>query len=212
MGLKQFKAGRWSSFTSEGLDGDTIQVSNMLTDRDGSLWIGTVSQGLRVVRDRRSDYYLSSDGLSGNVINAIYEDREHNIWVLTSEGLDRFRVPKVLTFSSREGMSSDFAGSVLAATDGTVWVGNHDALDEIHEGSVSSIREAEGLPGRRVTVLLEDHLGRLWVGTDNTLSVREGGKFHRLLRSDGSPVGTLQSLSKLEMTIYGEPWLRVSRG
>jgi signal transduction histidine kinase len=194
MGLKQFKAGHWSSFTSEGLDGDTIQVSNMLTDRAGSLWIGTVSQGLRVVRDRRSDYYRSSDGLSGNVINAIYEDRENNIWVLTSGGLDRFRVPKVLTFSSREGMSSDFAGSVLAATDGAVWVGNHDALDEIHEGSVSSIREAQGLPGRRVTVLLEDHLGRLWVGTDNTLSVREGGKFHKLLRSDGSPVGTLQSL------------------
>jgi signal transduction histidine kinase len=166
----------------------------MLTDRAGSLWIGTVSQGLCVVRDLRTDYYRSSDGLSGNVINAIYEDRENNIWVVTSGGLDRFRIPKVLTFSSREGMSSDYAGSVLAATDGNVWVGNHDALDEIHEGSVSSIREDQGLPGRRVTVLLEDHLGRLWVGADNTLSVREGGTFHRFLRSDGSPVGTLQSL------------------
>jgi len=194
MGLQQFKAGHWSPFASDGLDGETIQVNNMLTDRAGSLWIGTVSQGLCVVRDLRSDYYRSSDGLSGNVINAIYEDRENNIWVVTSGGLDRFRIPKVLTFSSREGMSSDYAGSVLAATDGNVWVGNHDALDEIHEGSVSSIREDQGLPGRRVTVLLEDHSGRLWVGADNTLSVREGGKFHRLLRSDGSPVGTLQSL------------------
>jgi signal transduction histidine kinase/ligand-binding sensor domain-containing protein len=194
MGLQQFKAGHWSSFTSDGLAGDTMQVNNMWTDRAGSLWIGTVSQGLCVVRDGRSDYYRSSDGLSGNVINAIYEDRENNIWVVTSGGLDRFRVPKVLTFSSREGMSSDYAGSVLAATDGNVWVGNHDALDEIHEGSVSSVREGQGLPGRRVTVLLEDHLGRLWVGADNTLSVREGGKFHKLLRSDGSPVGTLQSL------------------
>jgi signal transduction histidine kinase/ligand-binding sensor domain-containing protein len=194
MGLQQFKAGQWGSFTREGFNGEAIQVSNLLTDRAGSLWIGTVSQGLCVVRDRRSDCYRSSDGLSGNVINAIYEDRENNIWVVTSGGLDRFRIPKVLTFSSREGMSSDYAGSVLASTDGTVWVGNHDALDEIHQGSVSSIREAEGLPGRRVTVLLEDHSGRLWVGADNTLSVREGGKFHRLLRSDGSPVGTLQSL------------------
>jgi signal transduction histidine kinase/ligand-binding sensor domain-containing protein len=194
MGLQQFKEGHWSSFTSDGLDGETIQVSNMLTDRAGTVWIGTVSQGLCVVRDRRSDYYRSSDGLSGNVIRAIYEDRENNIWVVTSGGLDRFRIPKVLTFSSREGMSSDYAGSVLAATDGNVWVGNHDALDEIHEGSVSSIREAQGLPGRRVTVLLEDHLGRLWVGADNTLSVREGGKFHTLLRSDGGPIGTLQSL------------------
>src|SRR5271170_6034108 len=194
MGLQEFKTAHWSSFAGDGFDGSTLQINNLLRDRSGSLWIGTFSQGLCMVRDGRIDYFRSSDGLSSNVINAIYEDRENNIWVVTSGGLDRFRVPKVLTFSSREGMSSDYAGSVLAATDGSVWVGNHDALDEIHEGSVSSIREGQGLPGRRVTVLLEDHLGRLWVGADNTLSVREGGKFHRLLRSDGSPVGTLQSL------------------
>ena len=100
--------------------------------------------------------------------------------VVTSAGLDRFRVPKVLTFSSREGLSSDFEDSVLAGADGTVWVGNHDALDEIHDGAVSSVRAAQGLTGRRVTVLLEDHLGRLCVGTDNTLSVREGRRFHTL--------------------------------
>ncbi len=194
LGLQQFKSGHWSSFTSDGLDGDSMQVSNMLTDRSGMLWIGTVSKGLCLVRNHRTDYYRSSDGLSGNVINAIYEDRENNIWVVTSGGIDRFRLPKVLTFSSREGMSSDYAGSVLAASDGNVWVGNHDALDRIQEGSVSSVREGQGLPGRRVTVLLEDHLGRLWVGADNALSVREGGNFHRLSRSDGSPVGTLQSL------------------
>jgi signal transduction histidine kinase/ligand-binding sensor domain-containing protein len=194
MGLQQLKADHWTSFTSAGFDGSTLQISNMLTDRSGYLWIGTVSQGLCVVRDRRSDYFRSSDGLSGNVITAIYEDRENNIWVVTTGGLDRFRIPKVLTFSSREGLSSDYAGSVLAGSDGNVWVGNHDALDNIYEGSVSSIREDQGLPGRRVTVLLEDHLGRLWVGADNTLSVREGRKFHRLSRSDGSPVGTLQML------------------
>ena len=194
MGLQQFKADHWSSFTRDGLDGNTLQINNLLSDRSGSLWIGTVSQGLCVVRDRRIDYFRSSEGLSSNVIKAIYEDRENNIWVVTSGGLDHFRVPKVLTFASREGLSSDYAGSVLAGADGTVWVGNHDALDEIHEGAVSSIRAEQGLPGRRVTVLLEDHLGRLWVGADNTLSVREGGRFHTLSRSDGSPVGTLQAL------------------
>jgi signal transduction histidine kinase len=194
MGLQEFKTAHWSSFAGDGFDASTLQINNLLSDRSGSLWIGTVSQGLCVVRDRRIDYFRSSDGLSSNVINAIYEDRENNIWVVTSAGLDRFRVPKVLTFSSREGLSSDYAGSVAATADGTVWVGNHDALDEIHDGAVSSIRAAQGLPGKRVTVLLEDHSGRLWVGVDNTLSVREGGRFHRLSRSDGSPVGTLQGL------------------
>jgi signal transduction histidine kinase/ligand-binding sensor domain-containing protein len=194
MGLQEFKADHWNSFMSHAFDGSTLQINNLLRDHSDSLWIGTVSEGLCVVRDGRIDYFRSSDGLSSNVVNAIYEDRENNIWVVTSEGLDRFRVPKVLTFSSREGLSSDYAGSVVATNDGTVWIGNHDALDEIHAGEISSIRAAQGLPGKRVTVMLEDHLERLWVGVDNTLSVREGGKFHRLIRSDGSPVGTLQAL------------------
>jgi signal transduction histidine kinase/ligand-binding sensor domain-containing protein len=194
MGLQEFKAAHWSSFRGDGFDGSTMQIDSMFSDRSGSLWIGTVNQGLCVVQDRRIDYFHSSDGLSSNDINAIYQDREKNIWVVTSAGLDRFRVPKVLTFSSREGLSSDNAGSVVAAADGTVWVGNHDALDEIHDGAVSSIRAEQGLPGKRVTVLLEDHSGRLWVGVDNTLSVRDGGDFRTLTRTDGSPVGTLQRL------------------
>jgi signal transduction histidine kinase len=193
-GLQEFKTAHWSSFVSNGFDGSTLQINDLFSDRSGALWIGTVSQGLCVVRSRRIEYFRSSDGLTSNVINAIYEDRENNIWVVTSAGLDRFRVPKVLTFSSREGLSSDYAGSVVATRDGTVWVGNHDALDEIHDGAISSIRAKQGLPGRRVTVLLEDHLGRLWLGADNTLSVREGGRFHALSRGDGSPVGTLQGL------------------
>ena len=194
MGLEVFGADHLTSFTSGGFDGSKLQINNLLSDRSGSLWIGTVSEGLCVIRDRRVDYFRSSDGLSSDVINVIYEDWENNIWIVTSGGLDRFRVPKVLTFSSREGLSSDYAGSVVASADGTVWVGNHDALDEIHDGAVSSIRTEQGLPGRRVTVMLEDRLGRLWVGADNTLSVREGGRFHGLIRSDGSPVGTLQAL------------------
>ena len=106
MGLQEFKAASWSSFAEDGLDGSSLQINNLLGDRSGSLWIGTVSQGLCVVRDRRIDYFRYSDGLSSNVINAIYEDKENNIWVVTSAGLDRFRLPKVLTFSSREGLSS----------------------------------------------------------------------------------------------------------
>jgi ligand-binding sensor domain-containing protein len=148
--------------------------------------------GLRMSQYAHTSWRLQ-DGVFNGIPTAIVQTAD-GIWVVTSGGLDRFRVPKVLTFSSREGLSSDHAGSVVAATDGTVWVGNHDALDEIQDRTVSSVRAKQGLPGRRVTVLLEDHLRRLWVGVDNTLSVREGRRFHTLSRSDGSPVGTLQKL------------------
>jgi len=196
MGLQEFKNHQWSSLERVGFDGSNLKVDNLLRASDGSLWIGTFDQGIYVVRGQRVDHFSSADGLSSNVVNALYEDRERNIWVATSGGLDRFSAPRVIAFSSRDGLSSDYAGSILATREGAVWVGNHDALDRIQDGNVSSIRKEQGLPGGRVTVLLEGPAGHLWVGVDNTLSVREGSQFHSLARADGSLVGTLQRLIK----------------
>ncbi len=39
----------------------------------------------------RPMYFRESDGLSGDVIFSIFEDREGNVWVSTNGGLDRFR-------------------------------------------------------------------------------------------------------------------------
>ncbi len=60
--------------------------------------------------------------LSDDVVRAILQDREGNIWVGTNNGLDRFRktnlVPVVLPFKPQY--------AVLAAGDaGDVWVANH---------------------------------------------------------------------------------------
>ncbi|WP_263359087.1 sensor histidine kinase [Acidicapsa ligni] len=196
LGLQEFKDHRWNLFRKPGFDGSNLKVDNLLRARDSSLWIGTFDEGIFVVRGQRVDHFTTADGLSSNVVNDLYEDKEGNIWVVTSGGLDRFSAPRVITFSSRDGLSSDYAGSILATHDGSVWVGNHDALDRIRNGAISSIRNQEGLPGGRVTVLLEEPAGQLWVGVNDTLSVREGERFHTLSRVDGSPVGTLQRLIK----------------
>ena len=80
--------------------------------------------------------------------------------------------------------------SVLAARDGTVWVGGDVALERLFiRDSVSSIQAGKGLPGNQVTSLLEDHAGQLWVGVDHTMSIYKNGKFRRINRRDGRPIG-----------------------
>jgi len=54
---------------------------------------------------------------------------------------------------------------------------------------MSSFQAGKGLPGNQVTSLLEDHAGRLWVGVDRTMSIYENGKFRRIDRPDGRPIG-----------------------
>ena len=156
LGLQQLQQGVWKPVATPGFDGSSLVVNALFMDRDKAMWIGTEGQGLYRIADGQVDRFLRADGLSGDSVTGFYEDREGNIWVATSEGIDCFRETRMVSFSVREGLSANQAGSVLAARDGTVWVGNQGALDAIRGRHVSSIRQNNGLPGVSVTALLED--------------------------------------------------------
>ena len=49
--------------------------------------------------------FRRSDGLSGDFVENLFEDREGNIWVATGDGLDRFRDFAVPTISVKQGLS-----------------------------------------------------------------------------------------------------------
>ena len=171
---------------------NTEQVDSLFFDRDRSLWMGTVNDGIYRLRGTETDRFRSEDGLSSNAINGFYQDREGNLWVATSKGLDCFRDNRVVTFSRSEGLGSDLASSVLAADNGDVWIGNRGSLDLWHAGAVTS----HPIPGHRVTSLWQDSAKRLWVGIDNKLTVVEHGGFREILRPDGSSFGIATSIAE----------------
>ena len=151
--------------------------------------MGTADRGIYRLRGHNVDHFDHTNGLSSDYVQAITEDREGNLWVTTSQGVDRFSDTAIVSFSDREGLCSTEVDSVLASRDGSIWVGGDGGLSRIRGGRVSCLRTGTGLPGAQVTSLLEDHAGRLWVGVDNTLSIYEDGVFHRITRPDGSQVG-----------------------
>jgi len=52
------------------------------------------------------------------------------------------------------------------------------------------------LPGDQVTSLLQDHAGRVWVGIDNTVSIYKNGRFRRIDRPDGRPIGLVFGMTE----------------
>lgn len=90
------------------LSGSNRQVSGekILRDRNGALWIGTWNQGLMHLSERGSDRFAQRDGLSGDLVTALFEDREENIWVGTTKGLDRFRAYSIATLSESKARSN----------------------------------------------------------------------------------------------------------
>ena len=148
-----------------------VDSNKLLRDRDGGLWIGTHERGLVHVHNGRTDVFTKADGLSGDITCSLFEDREGNIWVATTGGLDRFRELPVTTISAKQGLSSDATRSVLAATDGSIWVAAHDGLTRWKNGHATIFRKANGLPDDMTQSLFQDDRGRIWVFTDGGLGV-----------------------------------------
>ena len=139
-----------------------VDSNKLLRDRDGGLWIGTVQRGLIHVHNGRADVFTKSDGLSGDIVMSLFEDREGNIWVATTGGLDRFRELPATTISVKQGLSSDVVTSVVASADGSIWVATCDGLTRWKDGQATIFRKADGLPDDLVQSLFQDDQGRIW--------------------------------------------------
>ena len=167
-----------SAINSNRLLSDRDLNSNrILRDRDGGLWIGAVERGLIHVHQGRTDVFTRSNGLSGDVVLSLFEDREGDVWVATTGGLDRFRELPVATISVKQGLSSDATQSVLGATDGSIWVGAHEGLTRWRNGQATIFGKASGLPDDATQSLFQDDRGRIWAFTDHGLAYFDDGRF-----------------------------------
>ena len=171
--------------------GRGVEIRVLLTDSDGALWIGTNSRGLFHVYKGHVDRYDHSDGLSSDTVLALFEDREHNIWVGTDRGIDRFHALPVVTLSKREGLSQDTAGSVFASEDGNVWVGTTAGLNRVRNHTVTVYSTRDGLPSNEIQAIMEDHSGGLWVGTTAGLAYSRNSRFHPVDLPNGAKIRSL---------------------
>jgi signal transduction histidine kinase/ligand-binding sensor domain-containing protein len=149
-----------------------------LDDRDGVRWIAMQSRGLARMQPGRTELFTEADGLSGDSVRDLFEDREGNLWVATLGGLDRFRDLAVSTLTQKQGLATPLIWSVLAARDGSVWMGSGLGLSRWRNGRVERFgREGGLLNGEGPGSLLEDRRGRIWASTNREFGYLEGDLF-----------------------------------
>jgi PAS domain S-box-containing protein len=174
----------------------------MLRDRAGGLWVCPAGRGIVHIHQGRTDVFSESDGLSGDDIYDLFEDREGNIWVATINGLDRFHELPVVTYSRKQGLSDIPWGGTLAARDGSVWFATLNGLNRLSHGQVTVYRQhrttrgqevvGSGLPDEGVGSLFEDSRGRIWVSTLSGIGYLENDRFVPA----GAPGGSVGSLTE----------------
>jgi signal transduction histidine kinase/ligand-binding sensor domain-containing protein len=207
LGVRYFANGKWGSYVVPGFDGAKVRSDYLFVDRNQTLWVGTGSQGLYHIHDGVADHYGSANGLSGNNICCLTEDREGNIWVATDRGLDMFRDTPVATFSTNQGLVGSIVRSILALSNGSVWVADEDALDVIHAGGISAMGAGHGLPGQTVRGMFEDSTGQVWLGIDDTVVTYKLGRFFEIKKSDGGPLKHVGAASAFAEDIEGNIWV-----
>src|SRR5258706_5398156 len=108
-----------------------LNVVELLFDREDNLWLSLDSDGIRRARPpegagglgvRPGGVALESfrlrDGLSSEAAGSILEDREGDIWIGTTKGLDRFRRSKLVPVSLPPGHQNL---TLLAGESGEIW-------------------------------------------------------------------------------------------
>ncbi len=127
--------------TSDGLQSD--QVTSLVEDRAGRLWVGTVSAGFHCF-DRATERFVSyrfnpdnPNSLSDNDVWGLFEDSKGCIWVGTKKGLNRFN-PETKSFlriyapgDDIARPSSDYIYSICETPDGSIWSATSRGLTRI---------------------------------------------------------------------------------
>jgi signal transduction histidine kinase/ligand-binding sensor domain-containing protein len=155
--------------------GRPVKPTALLRDRDGAMWIGTQDQGLIHNHRGRIDRFAHRDGLSGDFVVTMLEDREGNVWIATLNGIDRFRAVAVTTITSAQNLWADTVVSVLAARDGSVWLATLGGLNQWIDGAIARHTVARIPLHRGLASLFEDHRGRLWISSARELLRVEHG-------------------------------------
>jgi signal transduction histidine kinase/ligand-binding sensor domain-containing protein len=171
-----------------------LEISILLRARNGDLWMTTVGNGLVHLHRGKIDRYSTRDGLSQSFARGILQDREGNIWVLSSNSLDRFTAPAVAAVTTREGLPNDVVPAVLTDREGTTWVSTFGGLATIRGDQVLASKFR--LPGKVAVSLFQSSDGRLLVGCGLRAAWIKGGKMSLSAFNAGDVLGMVEDKRK----------------
>ena len=207
LGVQYYSGGKWTSYAVPGFDRARVRPGYLLVDRRGSLWVGTKSDGVYRICGGVADHYGVSDGLSGNDVASLFEDREGNIWVVTDGGLDMFRDTALISYTTRQGVSDSEFHSVMALRNGAVLIGTSGALNILRKQDGKTAIFDRKVSGQGVGPMLEDHTGVVWLGVDLTLMLFQNGRFREIQAPGGQSFASFGGVTGIAEDPGGTIWV-----
>ena len=164
-GLVRFDGVRFTIFDSRNTPAVTNNyITDQLLARDGTLWAGTFGGGLLKVREGVVSSLQTADGLASDIVHALAEGLDGEIWIGTEKGLNRLHDGELEIYTTDEGLPHELVQALLVDHTGTLWVGTHGGGVVRHEHGVFNAF-ARPLASDLISVLYEAPGGAVWIGT-----------------------------------------------
>ena len=214
-GLARQTASGWEIIgAKDGLT--TNDISAVVQDREGSIWIGLLGSGLaRWLGYNEWQSWGEMEGLSRESTWSIKRDKGGRLWVGSQFGLNYAENSgDKLVWKQQALEGAGFIRGLAPTDEGTLWIGADPggllALNR-STGRLRRYGEAQGLKSDKLRQVAMDHEGRLWVATYKGLfrGVPGNTRFEQL-----TPPGT-DSAEIFHMIVtdrFGRIWVAGDRG
>ena len=129
--------------------------------------IGT-SKGIFFLKNNRIERELNiKTGLSNNWIRCLLVDDKNNLWIGTSNGLNKFKDNKIKKYTTREGISGNIILS-LKQDNNKLIIGTYTGLSILKSNRFYNITTKQGLHNNKIFNIMLDNKN-LWITSNRGL-------------------------------------------
>jgi ligand-binding sensor domain-containing protein/signal transduction histidine kinase len=117
-------------------------VVNMITGRDGSIWIASVN-GICRVKDGQFKQWTEQAGLSDTRVNYLCEDSDGVIWAGMQSGVVRLKNNQIRSIGRNDGLLDDGVQAMIFDDHGFLWVDSSRGLFKVSRQSLNDFADGK---------------------------------------------------------------------
>jgi hypothetical protein len=197
-------------------------VYSVYRERNGTVWAGTLNQGLSRFRSGNWHTFNTRDGLPSNRITAITGSPDGQIFVGTPNGLAELRNGRWISYNTHDGLPPGTIENLFFDDSNTLWIGTSKGVAFLRSGAVHvPLGAPNAVYGDILGMVARD--GWLWITTrDHVLRVRcsallkqefAEGDYREFGVTDGLPsTEGIRRPSSTVLDTHGDVWFSLNQG
>lgn len=173
-----------------------FQVTEMLEDTEGNIWVATSLNGLGLFREDRVEIVNAAVGLAGGDVLAVMEDSRGRIWMANRDGgVDRIAEGRTEHFKLAPDQERSRVSALYEDRDGRLWAASADGPVYRWRDDRFVEHRTEGIVPTQVNTIYHDNRGTIWFGGKLGLMRTSGRRVSNVGVEAGFPGGLATAMS-----------------